>query len=57
LRKKLLEHQHAGKRAKLIEAEQAGDTDAMSASLQEFQELQQELRQEALTLDIFAENN
>lgn len=57
LRKKLLEHQHAGKRAKLIEAEQAGDAEAMTASLQEFQELQQELRQEALTLDIFVESN
>lgn len=57
LRKKLLEHQHAVKRAALIAVEQTGDTEAMSACLTEMQELQQELRQEALTLEIFGETS
>ena len=55
LRKKLLEQKHSVMRSALIELERAGDVEAMSASLQELQQLQQELRQEALTLEIFGE--
>jgi len=55
LRKKLLEQQHSVMRTTLIGLEQAGDTDAMTASLKEMQAVQQELRQESLTIEIFEE--
>jgi DNA primase len=57
LRKKLLEQQHSIKRAALIELERVGDTDAVTANLKEMQEVQQELRQEALTYEIFGETS
>ncbi|MFT5831703.1 MAG: DNA primase [Candidatus Paceibacteria bacterium] len=53
LRKKLLEQKHSVKRAELILLEQSSDTDAMTVNLKEMQEVQQELRQEGLTIDIF----
>ncbi len=55
LRKKLIEQQHAQKRAALSEFERAGDSGAVAVILKEIQDLQQELRQEALTIDIFGE--
>ena len=53
LRKKLLEHLHAQKRTALSELERAGDTDAVVSALKEIQDVQQELRQESLTIEIF----
>jgi DNA primase len=57
LRKKLLEQQHSIKRAALIELERVGDADAVTVNLKEMQEVQQELRQEALTYEIFGETS
>ena len=57
LRKKLLEQKHSIIRAELIKLEQAGDSEAVAVNLKEMQEVQQELRQDALTIEIFGETS